>query len=418
MTKFRRYRDLNRRSGRASCHRDHFSERMTGSVRCRRSRAGRSTPSSRSISTKSQNLAEFLRQPVHPAEVHRNAEVRSRTERGGLSRRPALSDSVELLVRGGEQQLLGRTVGGHSGVLAFAGKPTFGQDCLFFGKTFSRTSLKKLSMIEAASRCSSRRAATGRFASNVGEIRHMHYQMALNSDIDDGAGTMLPRGTTLRGRKTLQYVYGENPWRQLVELDLTGTPPDAPAFRTRAAQRRPVATFLRGFASPLQIAQQRDLPAAWMDPASAGLFLARIILKIHFWSFRLPKVPEIRSDARRATSAGGAGAAAHAAACRAPRETPDDAEVFLLLTRYRRDTNEPGKPVAADSRAGIGRHPIRDADASSRISCSILRPGLRGLGRRTAHEHRAAVVGPSMDARRGGARRRPAHRRLRLEAHR
>ncbi len=122
-------------------------------------------------------------------------------------------------------------------------------------------------------------------ASNVGEIRHLDYDLTLDAALAAGA-VQLSAGTRITGRKTV--AYGGNPWRQLDELQVWVTP--------EGGRRRPVGTLrleaaplLRRYALQLQAVAQTDAPTMFVDLASLALHLARVLFKIHFWSFRLPE---------------------------------------------------------------------------------------------------------------------------------
>ncbi|AMO22626.1 hypothetical protein GCM10027034_30600 [Ramlibacter solisilvae] len=101
-------------------------------------------------------------------------------------------------------------------------------------------------------------------------------------------------GKPIEGTKELTYSRRANPWRQLSEVSLTKFP------RMRGS---PVLTLDLGYLARQQvplfrIVQQQDHVKALVDVASLGLYLTRILLHIHAWSFRLPDEPQPR-DIRR-----------------------------------------------------------------------------------------------------------------------
>lgn len=172
-------------------------------------------------------------------------------------------------------------------------------------------------------------------ASQVGETRYLFYRFELEQPLQGvGCKELLPAGAVLTGRKTLKYVVGGNPWRQLIDLEV---------LCRRQENEQPVragtltvdpAYFFQGFSSRLQITGQRDLPAAWMDLASLFLFITRIFLKIHFWSFRLPeyqKYDPMRDVRRLPGKIPGLHMERHVVGY---PEMPGDSGVFLPITRY------------------------------------------------------------------------------------
>ncbi|HET7197614.1 MAG TPA: GMC family oxidoreductase N-terminal domain-containing protein, partial [Burkholderiales bacterium] len=144
-------------------------------------------------------------------------------------------------------------------------------------------------------------------ASRIGELRHVFYELRLDSALE-GRGARLPAGTRISGRKFFRYAapqslrhpFGGNPWRQLADLELTAHPPGGAPFRMGLLSVD-VGHFFHGFESRLRISRQRDLPSAWLDLAALGLFFARVLLKAHFSSFRLPDYAKYdpRRDAAR-----------------------------------------------------------------------------------------------------------------------
>jgi cholesterol oxidase len=124
-----------------------------------------------------------------------------------------------------------------------------------------------------------------RLASNVGEIRYLRYEMTLDNALALPGGKNLAAGTRLSGLKTLQYVKGGNPWKQLSQLEVTVTPDGGRGYSAGTLEIDLLHLFER-FATQLQIVRQADQPTAIMDQLSIMLFMARIVLKVHFWSFR------------------------------------------------------------------------------------------------------------------------------------
>jgi len=181
-------------------------------------------------------------------------------------------------------------------------------------------------------------------SSNVGEVRYLRYDLELKSALNYGGFELLPAKARIEGLKTLQYMRDGNPWRQLSELMVTVFSP--------GGERREVGRLtidlehmVRRFAAQLQIVRQLDQPTAIADLASIGLFLARVVAKVHFWSFRLPEYE--KHDPQRALrrmpgELEGLEMESHSVTV--PISQRQAAENLVLpLTRYR-TKSEPAKP--------------------------------------------------------------------------
>ncbi len=127
-----------------------------------------------------------------------------------------------------------------------------------------------------------------RLATNLGEVRYLRYELCVDADLRAKGTLLLRRGTRITGLKTLQYSYGGNPWKQLSELNVTVTTPEGFAWSVGTLKLDPM-DFVRRYAVQLQAVEQADAPTTLLDLASIALYMARLILKIHFWSFRLPE---------------------------------------------------------------------------------------------------------------------------------
>jgi cholesterol oxidase len=135
-------------------------------------------------------------------------------------------------------------------------------------------------------------------ASNVGEVRLLRYRLTLEAEIKLKNGPTLRQGTVIHGLKTFRYAYGENPWQQLSWLAVSLEPPGERA-REAGILEIDLRHLVQRFTSMFQITQQRDQPSAILDVASMALFLLRIVLKIHFWSFRAPEYEKYDGDRAR-----------------------------------------------------------------------------------------------------------------------
>ena len=125
----------------------------------------------------------------------------------------------------------------------------------------------------------------------AGAVRLLQYELK----IDGVIGADVPaevaksfRGAVIRGEKRLTYSRRANPWRQLMEVSLKAFP--------RAGKTGSVLTLDTGYLArqgvPLfRVVQQQDKVKALVDIACLGLYLARMLIHIHVWSFRMPDDP-------------------------------------------------------------------------------------------------------------------------------
>ena len=188
-----------------------------------------------------------------------------------------------------------------------------------------------------------------KLATNVGEVRHLRYEMELQSALTHDGQELLPAGTQVRGLKTLQYVRDGNPWRQLSRLEVMVTPPEG-ASREVGTLIIDLEHMVRRFAAQLQIVRSVDGPTAMMDLAAIGLFLARVVAKVHFWSFRLPEYEkqDPRRDLRRVPGPLEEHHGLHMERHRVTAPVSQfkaDGNLILPLTRYRSKSRPGTKPV-------------------------------------------------------------------------
>jgi choline dehydrogenase-like flavoprotein len=101
----------------------------------------------------------------------------------------------------------------------------------------------------------------------------------------------------IQGDKRFTYARGENPWNQLLYLNLRflgrGLLPRWwwPVFRP-ASRLKLDARFLAGQGLPLlRITQQANQVRALTDLAHLGLYWSRLFLKLHLWHLRSPDPP-------------------------------------------------------------------------------------------------------------------------------
>jgi choline dehydrogenase-like flavoprotein len=133
-------------------------------------------------------------------------------------------------------------------------------------------------------------------ASRAGEVRRFDYELEIGEVLrtrsrEGGPRLTLTPGETILGHKRLTYTRRGNPWQQLSELTLTRMP------RKPERAHNPVLTldlrFMAAQGFPLaRITDQQDQVRALADLASFGLYLLRVILNNHLWSFRKPDPPD------------------------------------------------------------------------------------------------------------------------------
>lgn len=135
-----------------------------------------------------------------------------------------------------------------------------------------------------------------RLASRAGEVRRFDYRLTLLPAAGPFALT-LPAGGIIRGHKRLTYNCRANPWQQLTELQISQFPAlaggwAAPVFKLdlRFLAQQRVAL--------LRIVHQADHANALADLGAFALYLARVIVSIHLWTFRKPDTP-IRDEPQR-----------------------------------------------------------------------------------------------------------------------
>ena len=169
-----------------------------------------------------------------------------------------------------------------------------------------------------------------RTLSRAGEIRTLNYNLEISKaikikDFDYFAPTnsnaKLPHTLKqIKGVKQLTYKRRSNPWSQLSRVSLTQLPKNviegrnAPKknARLRLRLKEPASSSIHGTLTmdmnyltsigvPLaRITQQENQVSALMDLSSFGAYIARIVLGIHFYSFRKPDTPKPREAIRLA----------------------------------------------------------------------------------------------------------------------
>ncbi len=179
---------------------------------------------------------------------------------------------------------------------------------------------------------------TLRLATRAGERRLLRYDLTLGAALPrpGGAPAFALDGCALRGRKTLTYACRANPWRQLSRVTLDASPFDgAPALELD------LHAIVRGPVPLLRIEHQHDQPSALIDLAGFALYVARLLISVHAWSFRKPDAPPERRIDRLPGAVPGLPAPQ---VTELAVEPPSDrtGAVHIRLTRY---ANPGGLPV-------------------------------------------------------------------------
>ena len=324
-----------------------FSERMTGVIR-----SGPGAPAMQAelvLKFKPvDNVPDFLRRPRHRLEVEQGT-LRVRQDDSHPWREAPLQGRAEVMVRGPStpRRRKSEALAAHRRLRLLADvRAELGDLWALLRDRGVAAAWARLRVLYGLWK------RHGELATHVGEVRYFLYELDLQAPLFDANGIALPK--IIRGRKTFKYAARDpNPWRQLLDLKLTGEQAGREPFDA-GSLTVDLAYFFRGFESRLQITNQRDLPASWMDLASLALFVARIVLKIHLWSFRLPdyqKYDPMRDVRRLPGELSGLQMERHIVGY---PETPRDAGIFLPLTRYRKNKDEKPKPVLLIHGLGSG----------------------------------------------------------------
>jgi choline dehydrogenase-like flavoprotein len=140
-------------------------------------------------------------------------------------------------------------------------------------------------------------------ASHAGEVRRFDYRIELGAVVHDRLKDRDGRPlhfeferAILQGHKRLTYDRRANPWRQLTRMTITEMPGVHPGTA-------PVLDldlgFLAGQGVPLlQIRRQRNQAHALAELASFVLYLTRLLLSVHLWTFRKPDTPSVAEPIR------------------------------------------------------------------------------------------------------------------------
>ena len=157
---------------------------------------------------------------------------------------------------------------------------------------------------------------TGLFKSfsQAGEIRTLQYELSVpevfkRQDFSYFLNDTLLNNNqhTIIGTKRLSYSRRSNPWLQLSVVHLEALP-NSPSHQNDAKRLRRLGNtlsldlnYLAKVDAPLlQVCQQENQVQTLTDLASFGGYITRMLLGIHFYSFRAPETPAPRNIKRNA----------------------------------------------------------------------------------------------------------------------
>lgn len=176
-------------------------------------------------------------------------------------------------------------------------------------------------------------------ASRAGEKRSLEYSFVIGANranaghLSDFAAR-LENSSTVSGIKRFGYVRRGNPWRQLMELELSGLP--------FTAQSKPIlrldTEFLARQKVPLfRIVKQENQVSALADSLSFLGYFTRLLISSHLWSFRQPDAINPDPPERLPGSIPGIPDAPEITTIEMDNRFDDGDKVELRLTRYRRE---------------------------------------------------------------------------------
>lgn len=134
-------------------------------------------------------------------------------------------------------------------------------------------------------------------SSRAGAVRLFNYELEVEKIIGGSwpdSRSAAFTGQALHGEKRLTYSRRGNPWRQLMEVSFGKFP---------GAVGQPTLKLDPGYLArqgmPLfRVVRQQDQPSALIDVASLMLYVLRVLVHVHVWSFRAPDKPRERDIQR------------------------------------------------------------------------------------------------------------------------
>jgi cholesterol oxidase len=193
-------------------------------------------------------------------------------------------------------------------------------------------------------------------ASHNGQVRLFDYRLQIGTVLSDpaGLGPWLKPGEAITGQKRLGYGRRSSPWTQLTEMQLTAMP----GLRGTPGPLKLDGRFLARNGVPLiEVAHQRNHAEALAELLSFGLYMLRVLLDTHLWSFRkpdrvgsgLPGAGRRGEPERLPGNLPGIPApeVTHLVVARWPKDSPLEGQpVTVRLTRYVQPADKPaGKPL-------------------------------------------------------------------------
>lgn len=197
-----------------------------------------------------------------------------------------------------------------------------------------------------------------RLASHAGEVRRFEYRAWVSSapEAKDPSSADFWKGALFKaevqGYKRFTYARGENPWNQLLYLNLQwlgrGLLPGGGWPWQRSHPLKLDARFLAGQGVPLlRITEQTNQVRALTDLAHLGLYWTRLFAKLQLWHLRQPDAPPEGAPQRLPGAVEGLPAPEVTEIDLEPlptaglkQDTSGARRAVVRLTRYR------GKPVA------------------------------------------------------------------------
>jgi choline dehydrogenase-like flavoprotein len=127
---------------------------------------------------------------------------------------------------------------------------------------------------------------TKKLLSLAGEARLLEYELELGK-ASKKHDRVVVANARLSARKRLTYNRRANPWRQLGEATLVSAPFKGVGSR-HARLSLDLRFLVRRGVPLLRLIDQQDQVTALLGLGSLGMYLVRLLLRIHTWSFRKP----------------------------------------------------------------------------------------------------------------------------------
>jgi len=176
-----------------------------------------------------------------------------------------------------------------------------------------------------------------RLSTRAGEVRLMTYDLEIGPllRVRDNANlfSLLAEGSSIVGSKRITYGRRANPWNQLTQLPLDHFP--GMVKGDRPAVLKLDGRFLANQGFPLlRVLQQQNEALTLADLASFGMYIARMLVSIHLWTFRKPDAASEREPVRLPEPIAGL-ADPDITEITVGRMPDSDEPVMVRLTRYR-----------------------------------------------------------------------------------